>query len=148
MCIHLHRELEEIYLFHLKTQFVPSSKNAPSRLCTALFNYINHNIDIVLYLREKNYTVFDYKLSPFCECCIFFGDSPATEFSVPKFRNTVCSIFIGCLNKKNNWDDIARVFIQVKFGSTKSKLRHRKFRRRGVTQKKEYNYTVTHRISC
>ena len=38
MCILLHRELEEIYLFHLKTHFVPHSKNAPSWLCTALFS--------------------------------------------------------------------------------------------------------------
>jgi hypothetical protein len=28
------------------------------------------------------------------------GDSPASEFYVPTFRNTVCSIFIGRLNKK------------------------------------------------
>jgi hypothetical protein len=26
---------------------------------------------------------------------------------------TLCSIFVGRVNKKNNWDDIARVFIQV-----------------------------------
>jgi len=38
MCLLLHRKLEEIYLFHLKTQFVPRSKNAPSPLCTALFS--------------------------------------------------------------------------------------------------------------
>jgi len=38
MCLLLHGELQEIYLFHLKTQFVPRSKNAPSRLCTALFS--------------------------------------------------------------------------------------------------------------
>jgi len=38
MYLLLHRELEEIYLFHLKTQFVPRSKTAPSRLCTALYS--------------------------------------------------------------------------------------------------------------
>ena len=29
-------------------------------------------------------------------------------------EHSVCSIFIGRLNNKNNWDKIARVFIQVK----------------------------------
>jgi hypothetical protein len=38
-------------------------------------------------------------------CCILsLGDSPASEFYCPAFRNTVCSIFIGCVNKKNNWN--------------------------------------------
>ena len=27
---------------------------------------------------------------------------------------TLSSIFIGCVNKKNNWDEIAKVFIQIK----------------------------------
>jgi hypothetical protein len=30
------------------------------------------------------------------------------------FQNTVCSIFIGGIRRKNNWDEIARVFIQIK----------------------------------
>jgi len=36
------------------------------------------------------------------------GDSPASEFYVATFRNTVFSIFIGRVNKKNNWDETAR----------------------------------------
>ena len=32
---------------------------------------------------------------------------------------TFCSIFIGCVNKKNNWDEIAKVFIQVKVNISK-----------------------------
>ena len=42
------------------------------------------------------------------------GDSLVCEFYVPAFRNTVCSIFIGHVNNKNNWNKIARVFIRVK----------------------------------
>jgi len=42
------------------------------------------------------------------------GDSLASEFYVPMFWNTVCSIIKGHVNKKNNWDKIARVLIQVK----------------------------------
>ena len=45
----------------------------------------------------------------------FLGDSPASEFYLPTFQNTLSvPIFIGHVNKKNNLDDIARLFIQVK----------------------------------
>jgi len=43
------------------------------------------------------------------------GDSPASEFYVPTFRNTVNSIFIGGVSRKNNRDEIVRLFIQVTF---------------------------------
>jgi len=34
--------------------------------------------------------IVDFKLSPFCECCIlFWGDSPASKFYVPTFQNTL-----------------------------------------------------------
>jgi len=44
---------------------------------------------------------------------VFFllGDSPASDFYVQMFRTL--SLF-HLLNKKNNWGEIARVFIQVK----------------------------------
>jgi hypothetical protein len=47
---------------------------------------------------------------------VFFllGYSPASEFYVLTFQNTVFSIFIGCVNKMNKWDEIAREFLQVK----------------------------------
>jgi hypothetical protein len=48
---------------------------------------------------------------------VFFllGDSPLSEYYVPTFQNTpsVRSIFIVLVKKKNKWDEIARVFIQV-----------------------------------
>ena len=43
-----------------------------------------------------------------------FGDSPASEFYMPTFRNSVCSIFIGGVSRKNNQDEFVEVFIQVK----------------------------------
>ena len=43
------------------------------------------------------------------------GDSAVSEFYVLTFENTVCSIFIGGVIRKNNQDDIAWVFIQVQF---------------------------------
>ena len=46
---------------------------------------------------------------------VFFllGDSPTSELNVPMFRKTVRSISIGGVCRKNDWDEIARVFIQV-----------------------------------
>jgi hypothetical protein len=44
-----------------------------------------------------------FKLSLCSECCILFlGDFPASEFYVPTFRNTVCSIFIAQNKEYNN----------------------------------------------
>jgi hypothetical protein len=37
-----------------------------------------------------NIIILDFKLSPFSECfMLFFGNSPASEFSMPTFRNTL-----------------------------------------------------------
>ena len=54
-------------------------------------------------------------------CCvlnvIFFllGDSPASEFYVPTFRNTLSDpSSFGGVSRKDNWDEISRVFVQVK----------------------------------
>jgi len=46
---------------------------------------------------------------------VFFllGDSSASEFYVPTFRNTLSSIFIGRVSRKNKRDKTARVLIQV-----------------------------------
>jgi len=58
---------------------------------------------------------------------VFFllGDSPASEFYVPTFRNTVSSISIGCVWRWN-WQCVP-------------KRRHIKFGLREITEKKEYN---------
>ena len=37
------------------------------------------------------------------------GDSSAPNFNVQTLQNTV-SIFIGCVDKKNNWNEFARVY--------------------------------------
>jgi hypothetical protein len=67
---------------------------------------------------------------------VFFllGDSPASEFYVPTFRNTLISIFIGVvLTPSMQMEQIV------------PKRWHIKFRHRGITQKKEYN---TNLILC
>jgi hypothetical protein len=40
-----------------------------------------------------------------------FGNSSASEFYMPTFRNTLCSIFIDGVSRKNNRDDIVGLFI-------------------------------------
>ena len=50
-------------------------------------------------------------LNTFEDAFFLLGDSLASEFYVPVF---VCSIFIGGLSRKNNWDEIVGVFIQEK----------------------------------
>ena len=42
------------------------------------------------------------------------GDSPAWILYADILEHSICSIFTGRANKKNNWDETARVFIQVK----------------------------------
>jgi len=44
----------------------------------------------------------------------FWGITWHLNFIYQHF-GTLCSIFIGQVDKKSNWDGIARVFIQVKF---------------------------------
>jgi len=57
---------------------------------------------LVVYLKNND-NEKDFNL-------LFFSDFPASEIYVPTFRNTVCSIFICLVNKKNNLDKIPRVF--------------------------------------
>jgi len=59
--------------------------------------------------------------------CFLLGNSPASEFCMPQFRNTVCSIFI------------LHTYTPMKMEQGVPKRWHIKFRRLGVTQKKAYN---------
>jgi hypothetical protein len=74
---------------------------------------------------------------------VFFplDDSPASEFSVATCRNTtVWSIFISGVGRKNNWDEIIPAYTTYEDGADRvQKSRHRKLRRREITQNKEYN---------
>ena len=85
----------------------------------------------------------DFKLSPFCECCILsFGVIPRRmNFTCRRF-GTLCSIFIGRVNKK-----IRHVHTAYEDGTDRMfpKRRHVKFRRRGITQNIGYNIFV---IDC
>jgi len=72
-----------------------------------------------VHLVYRQNRVYDFKLSPCCVCCIpSFGWSPASECYLPTFWN-----------------------IHTTYG-TVPKRRHVKFRRRGITQAKDYNKTA------
>jgi len=54
----------------------------------------------------------DFKLSPCCDCYILsFGWFPSVWILCAKVaEHTASSIFMGHVDKKNNWDEIARVY--------------------------------------
>ena len=52
--------------------------------------------------------------------CFLLGDSPASDFYMPMFLSTVCSVFIGSESRKNNEDEIVGVFIWEKFWHERS----------------------------
>jgi hypothetical protein len=61
----------------------------------------------------------------------FLGNSPASEFHMPTFRNTLLHL---------------HTYPPVKMGQSVPKRRHIKFRRRGITQKKAYNIQNTAKV--
>ena len=66
---------------------------------------------------------------------------------MPTLRNTICSVFIGRVHKKNNWDEIVSIYIYIYVGTglAQKKMEQRVPRRQhkiqtpGITQKKECN---------
>jgi len=66
---------------------------------------------------------------------VFFlmGDSPASEFYVPKFRNTLCLFHL------HRWCKQVLLSTLMKMEQSVPKSRHIKFRHRGITHTKEYN---------
>ena len=56
--------------------------------------------------------------------CFLLGNSPASEFYMPKFLNTLFHLHMG---------------VVMKMEQSVPKRRHIKFRRRGITQKKAYD---------
>ena len=58
--------------------------------------------------------------------CFLLGDSPASEFYMPTFRNTLSF-------------PSTRTYLPMKMEQSVPKRRHIKFRRRGIAQQKSYN---------
>ena len=61
--------------------------------------------------------------------CFLLGKSPASEFYMPTFRNTMFHL---------------HTYLLMKMEQSVPKRRHIKFGRRGITQKKEYNNLKVH----
>ena len=62
--------------------------------------------------------ILDFKLSRVLSVVFFLlGDSPASEFFflADISENSVCSMFVGGVRRKNNWGQIAVVLMHVQF---------------------------------
>jgi len=71
--------------------------------------------------------ILDFKLAPCSKCCILsIGYSPAFEFYMPTFRNTVNFISVGGISRKNTLTP------SMKMEHSVPKRRYIKFRRRGI----------------
>ena len=68
--------------------------------------------------------------------CFILGDSPASEFYMPTFRNTLFHLHRQVGECRMN---STRTYLPMKMEQSVPKRRHIKFRRRGITQKKAYN---------
>jgi len=90
--------------------------------------------------RSNTIILLDFKLSPCPEWwMLLFGDSPASEFYMPTFRNTLfhlqrqigaCGMILDAPTCLWRWDSVP-------------KRRNIKFRRREITQKKAYTIILT-----
>ena len=98
-------------------------------------NVLEWNVDLVFGI----VTYLDISLTLFV--CFLLGDSPASVFYAPTFRNTVCSIFTG-----RQVDVHARTCLWRWNRQSVPKRRHIKFRRRGITQKKAYDIQDTKKV--
>jgi hypothetical protein len=65
-----------------------------------------------IHANETSLSIADFRIFLDFKICrvlnvVFFplGDSPASEFCADVSERSVCSIFIGGVNKKNNWDE-------------------------------------------
>ena len=87
---------------------------------------------LFLFRPPKIFNVLDIKLSLCPECCMLsLGDSPASEFYMLTFRNTVFHLHRHAPTCLWRWNR-----------QSVPKRRHIKFRRRGITQKKAYIFNI------
>jgi hypothetical protein len=97
--------------------------------CDAMYSFVS--MFATFWLGKNQWSVL----------CFLLGDSPASEFYEPTFRNTVCSIFIG---KKVNNHSPSCLWRWNRQSVPNRRLI--KFRRWGVTQKKTYNIQNTVKV--
>ena len=90
----------------------------------SVFNNVNTSVEIT-----TKFDILDFKLAPYCEFSVIsFGLFPGVWiFCADVSEHPVPPIFIGRFLFKRRWNR-----------KSVPKRRHRKFRRRGITQQKEY----------
>jgi len=71
--------------------------------------------------------------------CFLMGDSPASEFYIPTFRNTLFHLH-------RQVDACTRTYLLMKMEQSAPKRRNIKLRRRGITKQKAYNIRDTAKV--
>jgi hypothetical protein len=111
---------------------------------------INSSVFCARNIQPDEKSIFlDFKLSPYSECCILsFGWYPGVWIVCADVsEHSGNAIFIGGVSRKNNWEEILHSLHNYSSclhhlwrwnWQSVPKHRHIKFRRRGITQKKEY----------
>ena len=110
---------EQHHLFRLHGKLHQSGIHAGEQIYIYIYAFLISNFLHVLYV-----------------VCFLLGNSPASEFYMPTFRNTLFHLHrrIGIPIRLWRWNR-----------QSLPKRRHIKFRSRGITQKKAYNkYMPTH----
>jgi hypothetical protein len=94
----------------------------------------------------------NWKMTPkihFNFVCFILGNSPASEFYMPTFRNILFHLYkrVGMKNGcgRECWG-ILHIYLPMKMEQSVPKRRNIKFRRRGITQKKAYNIYNTEKV--
>jgi hypothetical protein len=83
---------------------------------------------VFCWRRQRSFLLLNPKKQFGYVVCFLLGNSPASEFYMPTFRNTMSLPTY-----------YPPTYPPVKMGQRVPKRRHIKFRRRGITQKKAYN---------
>jgi hypothetical protein len=96
---------------------------------------------------NNKHIIFDLKLLPCSEYYIFcfWVISRRLSFIFRRF-GTLCSIFVGGVSRKNNWNKFFLLTSPKKVEQSVPKRRQIKFRSRILTQKKEYNNNVLYNM--
>lgn len=106
--------------FYISMTLLTSECHRDAKLLTcnmslgSVLTSIYINSGLLLMIRWWNSSnILDFKLLLCCEYCFLsFGLSPSVWISCANILEH-CFISIGLVSKKNNWGEIARVFVQV-----------------------------------
>ena len=111
-----------------------SSSRAKGLMCTSSSSYVLQRVCTGLL---SEYIILDFNFRSVLNIVFFIlGDSTASEYYVPTFRNTLPHLHRRCEQEQTSSPQCV------------PKYHHIKFSRRGITQKKEYKTTENTSLPC